>query len=496
MSAVPVPPGRLAPANLLIVMSDEHDPRWMGCSGDPLILSPNLDRLASQGIRYTSAYTTSPICVPARAAFATGRYIHQIGYWDNADAYDGKVPSWHHRLRDAGHRGGSVGKLHFRSTEDDSGFSEEIIPMNVVDGKGDQYGLLRGDRMPPRTDGKKMAGLAGPGESEYTWYDREIAARAQIWLREEAPRHSDRPWVLFVSFVAPHFPLKAPPHWYYRYPMHRIPMPKLYRQAERPDHPYVRDQAENLRYDEYFDDDAAVKRARAGYFGLVSSLDENIGHLLDTLQDCGLAENTRVMYTSDHGDNLGARGLWGKSVMFEEPTRVPLILSGPGVPRGAVHGGPVSHVDVYPTIMQCVGHDRPDADDRPGVSLLELASGAAPDRSVLSEYHAMASRAGEYMVRFGRWKYVHFVHYPKRPQLFDLQTDPEELVDLAADPRFAAQRAEGEDRLRAMLDPEAVDRRAKERQAQLIEEGGGWEAIQAKGGFGYSPPPGFRAEFD
>jgi choline-sulfatase len=130
------------------------------------------------------------------------------------------------------------------------------------------------------------------------------------------------------------------------------------------------------------------------------------------------------------------------------------------------------------------------------MSLLDAASGAAPDRTVLSEYHAMASRAGEYMVRFGRWKYVYFVRYPERPQLFDLQSDPEELVDLGSDPRYARQVGEGQDRLRAMLDPEAVDRRAKERQAQLIEEGGGWDAIQAKGGFGYSPPPGFRAEFD
>ena len=128
--------------------------------------------------------------MPARAAFATGKYIHQIGYWDNADPYDGKIPSWHHRLRDQGHRVVSVGKLHFRSTDDDNGFSESIVPMNVFERTGDLYGLLRGDDMPARADGKKLAGLAGPGESEYTWYDREIASRAQIWLREQAPKHA------------------------------------------------------------------------------------------------------------------------------------------------------------------------------------------------------------------------------------------------------------------------------------------------------------------
>ncbi|MDA0224638.1 MAG: sulfatase-like hydrolase/transferase, partial [Proteobacteria bacterium] len=278
----------MKPANLLVIMSDEHDPRWMGCSGNTLVQTPNMDRLAARGTRFTDAYTASPICVPARAAFATGRYMHQIGFWDNADAYEGSVPSWHHRARDAGHRVVSVGKLHFRGLPgDDHGFSEEIVPMNVVNGTGDLYGLLRGDDMPPRTDGKKMAGLAGPGESEYTWYDREITARAQVWMREEAPKHADRPWVLYVSLVAPHFPLKAPPHWYYRY-FGRTPPPKLYGVDERWKHPAAHDQGENTRYDDYFDA-AAVQRARAGYLGLVSSLDENIGHLLETLADCGLA---------------------------------------------------------------------------------------------------------------------------------------------------------------------------------------------------------------
>ena len=105
--------------------------------------------------------------------------------------------------------------------------------MNVFERKGDLYGLLRGDDMPARADGKKLAGLAGPGESEYTWYDREIASRAQVWLRERRRNTASKPWVLFVSFVAPHFPLTAPPHWYYRY-LDRVPMPKLYAKQSGP----------------------------------------------------------------------------------------------------------------------------------------------------------------------------------------------------------------------------------------------------------------------
>ena len=476
----------MKPANLLIIMSDEHDPRWMGCSGNKMMITPNLDRLAARGLRFTDAYTTCPICVPARAAFAVGKYLYQIGYWDNADPYDGKIPSWHHRLRDQGHPVVSVGKLHFRSTDDDYGFTESIVPMNVFERTGDLYGLLRGADMPARADGKKLAGLAGPGESEYTWYDREIASRAQIWLREQAPKHRHKPWVLFVSFVAPHFPLTAPPHWYYKYPFDKIPMPKLYR--DKNVHPYVRDQDDNTGYDKYFADEAAVKRARAGYFGLISSLDENIGNLLNTLKDCGLESNTRILYTSDHGDNMGARGLWGKQVLYEEAAKVPMILAGPDVPVG-VRGDPVSHVDVYPTVMQCFGTNAPEAS---GVSLLAKIS----ERTVLSEYHASSSRAGEYMIRNGKWKYVYFVHYPDRPELFDLEKDPEELHDLGTDKAFSKEREACHRKLLSMLDPEEVDRKAKRRQAELVAAHGGREAVIRRGSFAYSPPPGFKAEFD
>ena len=179
------------PNNLIVIMSDEHNPKVMGCAGHPVISTPNLDALAARGTRFTSAYTTSPVCVPARAAFAIGKYIHQIGFWDNADAYDGSIPTWHHHIRNRGHKVVSVGKLHFHTAEEDHGFTEEIIPMHILHGKGDLMGLVRDD-LPKRGGAKKMIGMAGPGESSYTLYDRDIAARAQVWLRENADKHQDK----------------------------------------------------------------------------------------------------------------------------------------------------------------------------------------------------------------------------------------------------------------------------------------------------------------
>ena len=477
----------LAPKNLLVIMSDEHNPRTLGAAGHPLARTPHLDRLAARGMRFTAAYCTSPICVPSRAGFATGRYAHEIGYWDNADPYDGAVPSWHHRLRAHGQRVVSIGKLHFRGAPgDDHGFSEELLAMHVLDAVGDVKGLVR-DNIPRRNGYDKLAKLAGPGESPYTRYDRDIAARAARWLHEDGRRDA-RPWALFVSFVCPHFPLVAPAQFYDLYPRERIPLPKQYLLHERPEHPYLRDYDACVAYDLGFGGDhTKVRRALAGYLGLVSFMDDNVGKVLSALEEAGLEGETRVVYTSDHGDNAGARGLWGKSTMYEESAGVPLLMAGPQIAAGATCTTPVSHVDLFPFLLEAAGCPVPQ-DGGHGVSPLSISTPAHAGRSVLSEYHAIGSTGGITMLRRGRWKYVHCVRY--RPQLFDLEADPEELVDLAGDPAQRAVLAALEAELRRFCDPEEVDARAKRRQAQLLARYGGREAALARGDLNYTPAPG------
>ena len=486
-------PLKSAASNVIVIMSDEHNPKVMGCSGHPVISTPNLDALASRGTRFTAAYTTSPVCVPARAAFALGKYIHQIGFWDNADAYDGSMPSWHHALRESGHEVVSIGKLHFNRTDEDHGFSEEQIPMHILDGKGDLMGLVRED-LPRRGGAKKMAAMAGPGESSYTLYDRDICARAQVWLREHASQPHAKPWVLFISFVAPHFPLTAPPEHYYRYFNQQLPMPKLYAREQRTRHPYLEDYRNSFCYDDYFESPADVHRALSGYFGLVSFFDEHVGKIMKVVSDMGLQNSTDVIYTSDHGDNLGSRGLWGKSTMYEEIAGVPLICAGPSFPAGQVVNTPVSHVDAFPTILEAAGESfEAVRDSHPGHSLAEIARGAVPVRTVLSEYHGMGSSTGAFMIRAGKYKYVHYVKYT--PQLFDLEKDPDEMQDLAADPALAGVLDDCRQRLFALLDPVEVDRRAKARQAELLDANGGREAVIARGDLGFTPAPGVVPHF-
>jgi len=485
----------MRPKNLLIIMSDQHSRTLMGCYGHALVKTPNLDRLAARGTRFARCWTPSPVCIPARASFATGKYIHQIGFWDNADPYDGSVTSWHHRLRGAGHHVVSIGKLHFRSDEDDCGFSESIIPMQVIEGKGDLLGLIRDD-LPVRGAAYKMARMAGPGESPYTQYDRDIAVRAQVWLRERAPSHTDKPWVLFVSFVSPHYPLTAPPeHFYHYFDDPNLAMPLFYERSERPDHPFIRDYAKSFNFDDYFESPTDIRRAVAGYYGLCSFMDEQVGKVFDALSSSGLAESTRVIYTSDHGDAVGKRGLWGKSTLYEETCGVPLIAAGEGFPEGGVIDTPANLVDVYPFVFECVGQptQRHVEPDHPGISIGRLAQGERPNRTVLSEYHGMGSTTGAFAIRNGAFKYVHYVKYP--PQLFNLQADPDEASDLGADAGYAAVLSECERKLRALLSPEDVDARAKKRQAEQLERYGGREAVIARGDLGFSPPPGGRAEF-
>jgi choline-sulfatase len=481
----------MKPQNLLILFSDEHNPKVLGAGGHPFISTPNLDALAARGTRFTQGSTPCPICVPARASLATGRYNHEIGYWDNADAYEGRVPSWHHLLRAQGHRVVSIGKLHFRGHQgDDHGFSEEIVPMHIVDGLGDLISLRRGPDAPVRAGAKKMIGAAGPGESDYTRYDRDIAAQAQIWLRDEAPKYQDKPWVLFVSMVAPHFPLTAPPEHYYRYANMQLPMPKQYAQAERPRHPHLIDYSSTMNYDAHMKSEADVRRALAGYFGLVSFMDEQVGKVMTALEETGLAANTSVLYTTDHGDNNGARGLWGKSTMYEESVGVPMILTGADVPAGKVVTTPTNLVDVFATALDAVGAAPAPSS---GQSLFGLANAPSTDRMVLSEYHAAGSHEAIFMLQDTRYKYVRCVTYPS--QLFDRQNDPEELRDVIDDPSYAPLVKRMEEALLARLDPAKVDARAKRRQAEVLAAAGGWDFAWKRGDLPFSPPPGVAASW-
>ncbi|CAG9171184.1 Choline-sulfatase [Cupriavidus laharis] len=472
--------------NVIVIMSDEHNPAYMGCSGHPFIQTPNLDRLAAGGVRYANAYTPSPICVPARAAFATGLRVHQTGHWDNALPYTGTPRGWGHVLQDQGVRVESIGKLHYRSEDDPNGFDREHIPMHVVGGYGMVWASIR-DPYIQREGAKRMLGeTVGAGESPYTAYDRSVTQTAIEWL--EGAAQDDRPFVLYVGLVAPHFPLIAPPEFFNLYRPEQIPPAKLHPSTGYARHPWVQAYAAFERSEERFASEAERADAFLAYYGLCSFLDHSVGQIMTAVEALGLGDSTHIVYTSDHGDNVGARGLWGKSTLYQESVSVPMILAGPGVKPGVCET-PVDLLDLFPTILQGAGIDAgPEMGQRPGRSLFELAEAPAdPERPILSEYHAAGSNTAGFMLRKGRWKYHHYVRF--EPELFDLETDPEETRNLAADPVHAGALVRMRAALYQICDPEALDVRAKADQLALVERVGGTEVASGIGATGATPVP-------
>ena len=485
--------------NVLFIMSDEHNPRMMGCAGHPLVKTPNLDRLAERGTRFTANYTTNPICVPARTSFATGRYTHDIGYWDNALAYDGKVRGWGHRLQDEGIRVESIGKLHYVNETDPTGFDRQQIPMHIMDGIGQVWGSVRDPlpESPPSPPGARpgggIIGKAGPGESNYNRYDQNIGELTCEWLRDVAKTGDGKPWVLYAGFVAPHFPLIVPQEFFDLYPLADLEMPKLLPSDGHAWHPWIAARPRMSRPDGDGVDEEVTRRALAAYLGLCTFVDAQIGRVLDTLEECGLSDNTRIVYTSDHGDNAGTRGLWGKGNFYEESGGIPLILAGPDIPKGETNNTATTLIDAYQTILQATGLNPQDAEENlPGHSWLDLLGTDDAERTAFSEYHAVGSPSAGFMLRDRKFKYHYYVGF--EPELFDIQSDPQETTNLAADPSHADILAGYHNRLCQMLDPEAVDRRAKDDQNALIERFGGREAALNTGTPGASPPPGTKPE--
>jgi choline-sulfatase len=459
--------------NVLLLMSDEHNPKFLGNAGHALARTPNLDRLAARGTRFTNAWCNSPICVPSRASFATGRYVHDTGCWDNAIAYDGRIAGWAHRLQAAGVRVESIGKLHYRNACDPTGFDRQLAPLHIHAGIGQVWGSVR-DPLPFDRPAPPMLGTIGAGESDYNRFDRRVAELACDWLRQAATGPS-RPWCLFVGFLAPHFPLIVPPPYLEPFALDRIAPPKRVARL----HPWVEAFDRYTRVEWGWSDTQRLRAVQA-YLGLCLFVDAQVGRVLDALETLGLADDTLVIYMSDHGDNAGARGLWGKSTLYSEAAGVPLIVAGPGVAAGTVETAPATLVDLHPTILQAFGLDAEA--QLPGRSLLEPPD---PDRIAFSEYHAIGAASGAFMLRTGCWKFHHYVGFD--PELFDLGNDPEELDDVAARRPDIVARCDA--LLRRICDPREVDRAARRDQAALVERFGGRNRALQMGAPGATPVP-------
>jgi choline-sulfatase len=449
--------------NILILMVDQLAGPFFRDGPASFLHAPNLRRLAERSVRFSNAYTASPLCAPARAAFMSGQLPRRTRVYDNAAEFASSVPTFAHHLRRAGYQTALSGKMHFVGPDQLHGLEQRL----TTDIYPADFGWTPDYRKPgERIDWwyHNLGSVSGAGVAEITnqlEYDDEVAHHAAQKLYDLARGHDARPWCLTVSFTHPHDPYVARrKHWdLYEGCEHLEPeVGPIPYEAQDPHSRRILDSCD-WRRSEITPE--MVRRARRGYFASISYVDEKIGELLAVLE--ATRQEAVVVFLSDHGDMLGERGLWFKMNLFEHSAGVPLMVAGPGLALGRVDV-PVSTIDLCPTLCDLAGVSM--AEVMPwtdGVSLVPVAGGAERG-PVPMEYAAEASEAPIVALRDGRWKYVRCELDPE--MLFDLEADPRELRNLAGDAAHAGELA----RLRAMAearwDLAAFDAEVRESQAR------------------------------
>ena len=430
--------------NILLVMSDQHNPHILGCEGDPVVMTPNIDKIAESGIRFSSLYCPSPLCVPSRMGFLTGQYPSDVGIYRNPSVLSSQIPTFVHGMRQAGYETALCGRMHFAKGSDQlHGFEKRLY--------GDCFDFvtqpLRGGGFHKTTGQTRYAAeIAGYGNSGYTRYDEEVAERACSFLGSRSTDHP--PFLMVVGYIQPHNPLVCGRELFEHY-MEELPVPDSppegYLNAL---HPAIRLWRERRRVDELSVDQR--RRARAAYFGLVTQTDREVGKVLDCLRTSGLEDDTIVIYTSDHGDMCDEQhGMWWKSNYFEGSARVPFLVSFPkAFHRGKTVDIVASLIDVGPTLLDITGCEPlPDAAGRSFASYLideqrdsravKSRNAADSDASwrneVYSEFAGAWGDKPSCMIRSGPWKLMYYSEMDSS-LLFNLVEDPGETVDRSDDP--------------------------------------------------------------
>ncbi len=421
--------------NILIIMADQLSALALGCYQNDDVKSPHIDRLAAEGVTFDAAYSSSPLCTPARYAFMTGQNISACGGFDNAAYMPATMPTFAHYLRLMGYRSCLSGKMHFVGPDQLHGFEERV----TTDIYPADFGWIpdwenadeRIDLWYHNMSSVKQAGVAAI--TNQLAYDDEVGAQAMRVLYDHARGEDERPLCLVASFIHPHDPYATRQKYWDLYEDVDIAPPSV----PRPD----QQDAHNARLEKVIALDAVdvdeqeIINARRAYYGNVSYVDEWVGRLRATLEQCGMADNTTILLTSDHGDMLGEFGLWYKMSFREWSNRIPLIVHQPGRFDARRVAAPVAQVDVLPTLLDIAadagaGEVPAAIDPLHGRSLLPLCDGDASSdpEACVSEYLGEGTAAPMLMIRRGKYKYISCSTDPE--QLFDLENDPHELQNL------------------------------------------------------------------
>lgn len=423
--------------NILMIMADQLPPHFLGCYGHPVVKSPNIDKLAAEGVVFDGAYTNSPLCAPSRFVMMSGRLPTPIAAWDNAVDFSPEIPTVAHYLSAHNYRTCLSGKMHFIGPDQLHGYGERLTT-DVY--PADYTWHPEWDEPEKKLDwyhNMEVVTKAGPCmRSMYLDYDDEAVFKAKRYLFDHARDGAEQPFFLTVSLIQPHDPYLCRQDKWDLYEDSEIDLPKTPFGSVEEDH-----HSGLLRYTygaaEIDLDEQTIRNARRAYYGSISDIDDKVGELMATLEEAQLAEDTIVMILADHGDMLGERGMWFKMSFLEYSSRIPLIVHAPNrfTPKRVSQA--VSLADILPTCVDLARHGEAYsyATELEGRSLLPHLQGEAGHDEVIGEYYGEGSGNPMYMIRRGYMKYI--TAGPQCRQLFDLQADPEERHNLVAESAYA-----------------------------------------------------------
>jgi choline-sulfatase len=413
--------------NILFLQVDQLTASALRAYGDEICHAPTLDELAATGAVFDNAYCNFPLCAPSRFSMATGQLCSTVGAYDNAAEYPAEIPSYAHYLRAAGYQTALSGKMHFIGPDQFHGFEKRLtadlypadfawVPNWENEGKRD-------------TNDPRAVRIAGICErSVQIDFDEEVTFKAVQHLYDIARSDDDRPFFLQVSYTHPHEPYLCRKEFWDLYEGKDIPMPRVGAMSEQEHDPHSARLLRDFGMLGIQFEDEDVRKAIRAYYGSISYIDALLTRVLDALKATGADQNTAIIFTSDHGEMLGERGMWFKKHFYEKSMRVPLIMKAPGLRPQRVREL-VSLVDLLPTFNGMADIPNP-VEPLEGVDLRKLTDRGDPEaeRAVYAEYLAEATPVPIFMIRRDKFKFVTSSH--DGDMLFDLDADPDERKNL------------------------------------------------------------------
>ena len=490
--------------NILVIMVDELAPQFMPDYGHDVVQTPNISRLAARGTVFDNAYTSSPLCAPARASFMTGRLCPEINAYDNGAELPASVPTVAHFLRSLGYQTSLIGKMHFIGPDQLHGF-EERLTTDIYPANFSWTANWNASLNEPSPAGATVRPVleAGPCiRSMQMDYDDEVSNKSVQKLYDLARNgESDKPFFVVSSFTHPHPPFTIQQKYWDMYNHDEIDLPRideipLEQKDAGSQYLYFSHQ-----YNSYPINEEDVRNARHAYYSMISYTDTLIGRLLDTLEETGLDDNTVVVFVSDHGEMLGERGMWYKMSMFEHSVRVPMIFSGTGIARRR-EGDNTSLIDIVPTLIELAGGKVEEMPVKLAGRSLKRAvtgdcsgtrGGDGEDAAVVSDFSAGGAPGPVRMVKQGSYKLI--MTYGYEPLLFNLQEDPQELNNLAEDPTHAKTLAHLQAIALQNYDPGEYDARIRQSQRERIFLRGLSEGSETDPNWAFVAQPGDADRF-